>query len=377
MTIRKKERSLQKQVEKKNKYLTATQWQLMWWKFKKHRLAVIGTVILCFYLFMMIFAEFLAPYSVNSRRVDFALTPPQKIHFIDSDNNFYYAGFVYDYEIERNPITLRQEFKEDQTKLSKINFFVKGDKYKLFGLIPCDVHLFGIDKGFMNIFGTDDLGRDLLSRTIFATRTSLSIGVVGVITSFILGLLIGGVSGYFGGWIDFITQRAIEFIRSIPTLPLWMALSAAVPKEWAPTTVYFIITIILSFLGWTNLARRVRGKLLSLREEDFVEAARLAGSKDSRIIQKHLLPSFLSYIIVDISVSFPYMIIGETSLSFVGLGLRPPVVSWGTLLQASQNIRSIAMYPWLFIPAIFVIIIILAFSFVGDGIRDAADPYNG
>lgn len=378
MIIREKTKSSKKQKYPVQdiKYFTATQSQLMWWKFKKHRLAVIGMLILCCFLFMLVFAEFLAPYSSSARRQEYSLTPPHRVYFIDPEGAFHPGGFIYYYKVERNAITLRQEFTEDQSKIQEIRFFVHGEQYKLIGLIPCDIHLFGVDEGFINLFGTDNLGRDLFSRTIFATRTSLSIGVTGVVISFILGLLIGGISGYFGGWIDFITQRAIEFIRSIPTLPLWMALSAAVPKEWAPTTVYFIITVILSFLGWTNLARRVRGKLLSLREEDFVEAARLAGSRDSRIISKHLLPSFLSYIIVDISVSFPYMIIGETSLSFVGLGLRPPVVSWGTLLQASQNIRSIAMYPWLFIPAIFVVIIVLAFSFVGDGMRDAADPYT-
>ena len=273
-------------------------------------------------------------------------------------------------------------FEVDTSVPYPLRFFIRGEEYKLCGVLPWDIHLYGIKNevnqttsGFVHFLGTDDLGRDVMSRVLYATRTSLSVGVIGVCISFVLGLLIGGVSGYFGRGIDYLIQRMIEFIRSIPTLPLWMAIAAAMPKEWSPLQIYLAITILLSFLGWTTLARRVRGKLISLREEDFVIAARIAGSSDMRIIGRHLLPTFLSYIIVDLSISFPYMIMGETALSFIGLGLRPPVVSWGVLLQASQNIRAISMYPWLFTPSIFVVIAVLAFSFVGDGMRDAADPY--
>src|SRR6185295_7548596 len=234
-----------------------------------------------------------------------------------------------------------------------VYFWVKGDPYKMWGVISSDRHLFGVNEGHLHLLGTDQLGRDILSRLFHATRTSLTIGLVGLFISFFLGLIIGGISGFLGGRVDDVIQRFIEFIRSIPTLPLWMALAASLPKEWSPQRVYFTITILLGLLGWTHLARRVRGKLLSLREEDYVTAAKIAGSSDSRIIFRHMLPSFLSYIIVDLSISFPYMILGETALSFIGLGLRPPVISWGVLLQDSQNVKSIALYPWLFAPVIF------------------------
>jgi peptide/nickel transport system permease protein len=364
-----------KPVETENKYYTATQAQLIWWRFKKHRLAVVGAVVLVFYLVVVVFAEFLAPYSTTSRNQDYLLGPPQQVQ-IRTVEGEWRMPFLYGSTTERNPVTLRLEFTEDTSVIRPIKFFTQGESYKLWGLFPSSIHLLDVDEGMFHLMGTDDLGRDVFSRLIFGTRVSLSIGVIGVLISFVLGLLIGGAAGYLGGWVDYFIQRLTEFIRSIPTLPLWMALSAALPKEWTALQIYFAITILLSLIAWTNLARRVRGKLLSLRNEDFVVAARIAGSSDFRIITRHLLPSFLSYIIVDLSVSFPYMILGETALSFVGLGLRPPIVSWGTLLQASQNIRSISMHPWLFTPAGFVILAVLAFSFVGDGLRDAADPYS-
>jgi peptide/nickel transport system permease protein len=358
------------------KYYTASQFQLMWWKFRKHRLALIGTVILGIFLFISLFAEFLAPYAPTTRSPDYLYGAPQVLHFIDAKGTFHLVPFVYAFTAAMNPQTFLLVVKEDTDNPLPVKFFVQGDKYEMWGLFKGNVHLFGLEKGDLHLLGTDQLGRDILSRLFYATRTSLTIGVVGLFISFFLGLLIGGVSGFFGGTIDDVIQRSIEFIRSIPTLPLWMSLAAALPKEWSPQAVYFTITILLGLLGWTHLARRVRGKLLSLREEDFVVAARIAGSTDARIITRHMLPSFLSYIIVDLSISFPYMILAETSLSFIGLGLRAPVISWGVLLQDAQNVQAIALYPWLFTPVAFVIISVMAFSFVGDGMRDAADPYS-
>lgn len=358
------------------RYYTASQFQLMWWKFRKHRLALIGTALLAVFVFVALFAEFLSPYAPAVRTPTYLFGGPQTLHFVDAEGKFHLRPFTYALTTTMDPQTFLLEVKEDTSKPWPVYFFVKGDPYKMWGLIKSDVHLYGVKEGHLNLLGTDQLGRDILSRLFHATRTSLTIGVVGLFISFFLGLIIGGISGFFGGRIDDAIQRFIEFIRSIPTLPLWMALAAALPRDWSPQRVYFTITILLGLLGWTHLARRVRGKLLSLREEDFVVAARIAGSSDTRIIARHLLPSFLSYIIVDLSISFPYMILAETSLSFIGLGLRAPVISWGTLLQDAQNIQAIALYPWLFTPVAFVIISVMAFSFVGDGMRDAADPYS-
>jgi peptide/nickel transport system permease protein len=358
------------------RYYTASQFQLMWWKFKKHKLALIGSAILGLFVFVAAFAEFLSPYAPAVRTANYLFGRPQVLHFVHADGKFHLRPFTYALTAAMDPKTFLLEVKEDTSEPWPVHFLVKGDPYKMWGLIKSDVHLFGVEEGHLHLLGTDQLGRDILSRLFHATRTSLTIGVVGLFISFFLGLIIGGISGFFGGGIDDAIQRFIEFIRSIPTLPLWMALAASLPKEWSPQRVYFTITILLGLLGWTHLARRVRGKLLSLREEDFVVAARIAGSSDARIIARHLLPSFLSYIIVDLSISFPYMILAETSLSFIGLGLRAPVISWGTLLQDAQNIQAIALYPWLFTPVAFVIVSVMAFSFVGDGMRDAADPYS-
>jgi len=359
----------------KETYYTATQFQLMWWKFRRHRMAIVGSVVLAFFLLIMVFCEFLAPYGPQFRNSNYIFGKPQKIYLFDDEGEFQ-GLFVYGVETSFDRETMQLVPTEDRDVICKIKLFGRGEPYKLWGIIRTDIHLFVVEDGFIHLFGTDNLGRDVFSRTLYGTRTSLSIGLIGVVISFVVGLLMGGLSGYFVGFLDNVIQRLIEFIRSIPTLPLWMSLAAALPKEWSPLRVYFTVTIILGFITWTTLARRVRGKLISMREEDFVFAARIAGSSDVRIIWRHMLPAFLSYIIVDLTVSFPAMILGETTLSFIGLGLREPVVSWGVLLQASQNVKAIEQHPWLFIPAVFVVISVLAFSLVGDGMRDAADPYS-
>jgi len=361
--------------QKKEAYYTATQFQLMWWKFRRHRTAIIGSVVLGIFVFIMLFCEFLAPYGSQSRDPDYVFGKPHKVHLFDEDGTFR-GMFVYSMSTSFDKETMQLVLKEDREAIHKIRFFTKGDPYKMWGLIRTSVHFFVAEDGFVHLFGTDNLGRDVFSRTLYGARTSLSIGLIGVLIAFVVGLIAGGVSGYFGGFLDNFLQRLIEFIRSIPTLPLWMSLAAILPKEWSPLRIYFAVTVILGFLTWTTLARRVRGKLISMREEDFVFAARIAGSNDVRIIWRHMLPAFLSYIIVDLTVSFPAMILGETTLSFIGLGLREPVVSWGVLLQQSQNVTAIEQHPWLFIPAFFVVISVLAFSLVGDGMRDAADPYS-
>jgi peptide/nickel transport system permease protein len=364
-----------KEIQKNEAYYTATQFQLMWWKFRRHRLAILGTVVLGIFFLIMLFCEFLSPYGSQSRDSDYIFGEPQKIHLFD-EKGVFQGLFVYGMSTSFDKESMQLVLTEDKEAIQKVKFFAKGEPYKLWGLFKTDLHLFVVEDGFIHLFGTDSLGRDVFSRTFYGTRTSLSIGLIGVVISFVVGLITGGTSGYFGGFLDNAIQRLIEFIRSIPTLPLWMSLAAVLPKEWSPLRVYFAVTIILGFLTWTTLARRVRGKLISMREEDFVFAARIAGSSDVRIIWRHMLPAFLSYIIVDLTVSFPAMILGETTLSFIGLGLREPVVSWGVLLQASQNVKAIEQHPWLFIPALFVVVSVLAFSLVGDGMRDAADPYS-
>ena len=356
----------------------ASQWQLMWWRFRKHHLAMAaGIVVVCFYL-VAIFADFLATTDPELSDAKRSLMPPQRIHWFDG---WRLRPHVYAVKGARDPKTFKRVYQVDPTQKIPVSVFARGFTYKLFGLIPTDRHLLGVGPGYeaaqtLFILGTDVQGRDLWSRLLFATRISVSIGLVGVALSLFLGVLLGGVSGFYGGWIDTLIQRIIEIFRSIPTIPLWMGLAAALPRDWSILQVYFAITIIISLLGWTELARVVRGRFLALREEDFVVAARLAGCSQMRIIFVHMVPSFMSHIIAATTLALPAMIISETSLSFLGLGLRPPAVSWGVLLQQAQNVQTVAISPWLMLPAIPVIIAVLAFNFLGDGLRDAADPYG-
>lgn len=358
-------------------YYMASQWQLVWRKFRRHKLALFGTSIILLFYLVALFAGFFATGDYQQRHAEYALAPPMRFHFIDESGGFHLRPFVYKIEQTLNMETLQREYDYDTDVIYPIFFFVKGDPYTLFGPIEADRHLFGVEEpGVFFPFGTDEFGRDLYSRNIYASRISLSIGFVGVIVSFVIGSLLGGVSGYFGGTVDLIIQRVIEFIISIPTIPLWIALAAALPATWNSVQVYFGITVVLAMVGWTTLARAVRGKLLETREADFVTAARISNVSDFQIIIKHLLPSFASFLIVSLTLAIPAMILGETALSFLEIGIRPPAVSWGVLMQDAQNVRSIAQSPWLFIPALFVIVTVLCFNFIGDGLRDAADPYK-
>jgi peptide/nickel transport system permease protein len=325
--------------------------------------------------FLALFCEFLSPYDPNHKFEDFVHAPPQRIRFVAEDG-VRLRPFVYQTTLEIDPVTWRKVYEPDLDTPTPVRLFVRGDPYRMWGLIPGSLHMLGVSQGTFFLLGTDALGRDVFSRVVYGARISLTIGLIGVFLSFVFGLALGGVSGYFGGQTDLIVQRIIEFLRSIPVLPLWMALAAALPPHWSPLRVYFGITLILSLIGWTGLARVVRGKLLSLREEDFVMAARISGAGHWRIIANHLIPSLLSYVIVALTLAVPHMILAETALSFLGLGLRPPVVSWGVLLSEAQNIHSVALAPWLLIPGLMVIVTVLAFNFVGDGLRDAADPYS-
>lgn len=352
----------------------ASQWKLIWWKFKKHKLAIFSMYILALLYMLVLFCEFIAPYNPWRRFEDYKNAPPQVIRIYDRTDGLR-SPFVYGLKAEMNMETFRKMFVNDTTKKYRLRLFVRGDSYKLWGVFPNNLHLFGSDEGPVFLFGTDELGRDIFSRVIYGARISLTIGLVGVFLSFLIGILLGGLSGYLGGTVDEIIQRTIDFLISIPSIPLWMALSAAVPRDWPVTKTYFTITIILSVIGWCGLARVVRGKLLSLREEDFTMAARLAGASEWRIITRHLLPSFTSHLIVSITLSIPGMVLGETALSFLGLGLQPPAISWGVLLQDAQQVLAVAHYPWRLIPAVFIILTVLCFNFLGDGLRDAADPY--
>ncbi len=354
-----------------------TQWQLIIRKFKKHKLAMTGLVILIILYILGIFSEFFATQDIAKRSTSAISMPPTAIHFVDENGKFSLQPFVYGKKQEEDPVTWKKYYVDDTSVKHKLSFFYHGDSYKLLGIIPGDIHFFGTPESDVFFpFGTDSSGRCLYSRVLSALRISLSTGLVGVFFTFILGCLFGGISGYYGGKIDTVIQRIIEFLMSMPSIPLWMALAAAFPSNWSSLKTYFAITIILSLISWTSLARVVRGKLLELRNEDFVIAARVSGASDRYIIMRHLLPSFSSYLIVNVTLAIPNMILSETSLSFLGIGLTAPIVSLGVLLQDAQSINTISMYPWLMIPGVFVVVAVLAFNFVGDGLRDAADPYK-
>ena len=367
--------AVERLTPEQEKYYLASQWKMIWWRFKRHRIAVAALFILLGSYAAIVIVEFLAPYNLHTRHIDFIYAPPQRVHLFHE--GAFIGPFVYGYDFELNLETLRREYVVDTSEPMPLRFFCRGDPYEFWGLIDADWHLVcPPHDGTFFLLGTDRLGRDMASRLLYGGRISLTVGLIGITISFIIGITIGGLAGYFGGWIDSIVQRLIEIIRSLPELPLWMALSAAMPITWSPILVYLGITLILGLLDWPGLARAVRSKLLALREEDFCAAAKLMGARPSRIIGRHLLPNFMSHLIASATLSIPSMILGETALSFLGLGLRPPITSWGVLLTESQNIEAVALYPWLLSPMIPVIVTVLGFNFLGDGLRDAADPYE-
>jgi peptide/nickel transport system permease protein len=355
----------------------ASQWRLIWRKFRRNKAALAGGIVILLYYLSALFAPFLGPYGLTTRFTKYIYMPPQLIHFFDTDSDgLKLQPWVYDLQQEFDE-NLRRTYVVDPEKKTRVLFFAEGEPYKLLGLIPANVHLFqGEDGRPVCILGTDRQGRDMYSRILFGGQVSLTIGLLGVAMSLAIGAVLGIASGYYSGTVDNVIQRIIELIRSFPSIPLWMALSAAIPLAWSVMQTYFAITIILSLIGWTWLARQLRGQVLALRTQDYIMASKLAGASDRWIIFRHLIPATMGQIIVVSTLAMPAMILAETSLSYLGLGLRPPVTSWGVLIQESQNYQSLALYPWVFVPALVIAVCILAFSYLGDGLRDAVDPYT-
>lgn len=353
----------------------ASQSTIIWWRFKRHKIALLALILLIPSYLSITVTEFLAPYNLHSRHTDFIFAPPQQLHLFHDGTLT--GPFVYAQNMRLNMETLKREYSEDKSRVQPLRFLCSGDDYKFWGLISGDLHLIcPAEGGQLFLLGTDRLGRDMASRLLYGGRVSLTVGILGITISFVLGLFFGGLAGFFGGWIDYSIQRVIEVLRSLPELPLWLALSAALPVTWSPILVFFGITIILGLLDWPGLARAVRSKLLALREENFCVAAQLMGARPKRIIMRHLLPNFMSHLIASATLSIPAMILAETALSFLGLGLRPPVTSWGVLLAEAQNIEAVALYPWLLLPMFPVIVVVLGFNYLGDGLRDAVDPHE-
>jgi peptide/nickel transport system permease protein len=363
------------------KQVSQSYWALVWWKFKRNRVAVLGGIILLtFYVSFVFIPEFLAPYALDHTS-NYVEAKPTRIHFIDAEGKFHFRPFVYGMEKKVDVKTRSRIYIEDTTRMYPIHFFVKGDPYKLLGFIPTDRHLYGVDQAadpeaIILIMGSDALGRDWFTRVLYGGRLSLMLGLIGQVMTIIFGTVLGVASGFYGGTVDLVIQRTTEFLSAIPDIPLFMALAAAIPTFWSPISVYFMLTIILSFVRWGGLARQVRGLILSLREREYALAAKSAGASDTRIMFRHLMPGTMSHVIVIATLAIPSMILAETALSWLGLGLRPPLTSWGVLLQDAATVRAIHTTPWELWTVPFILVAILAYNMLGDGLRDALDPYG-